>query len=127
MSAPLFRVDTSSSIPVYDQLRAQVVRLAVSGTLPAGSRLPTIRQLASDLGVAKGTIARAYELLEHERVIETRGRAGTFIAEQTAHRGTADIAEELRTAADAFAVIARQNGVSDTDAMDAVRRALRDL
>ena len=117
----------SSSIPVYDQLRAQVVRLAVSGTLPAGSRLPTIRQLASDLGVAKGTIARAYELLEHERVVETRGRAGTFIAEQTAQRGTADIAEELRTAADAFAVIARQNGISDTDAVDAVRRALRDL
>ena len=66
----LLRVDADLPLPVYEQIRVQVARLAVSGQTAAGTRLPTIRQLASDLGLSKGTVERAYELLEGDGVVE---------------------------------------------------------
>ena len=120
----LLRVDADLPLPVYEQIRVQVARLAVSGQTPAGTRLPTIRQLASDLGLSKGTVERAYELLEADGVVERRGRAGTFLRV----RPTGDAAEPnlaaLDEAADALAVIVRQLGVGDREAQDALARAL---
>lgn len=59
----ILEVDPADPTPVYEQLRAQIVQMVAAGTLTAGTRLPTIRQLATDLGIAKGTVARAYEAL----------------------------------------------------------------
>lgn len=112
-------VDPGVPLPVYEQIREQVVRLVASGTLGPGHRLPSIRQLASDLGLAKGTVARAYELLDAESVIETRGRSGSFVVESPAVSG-ADRTVALDAAAEALVVIARQVGVE----IDSVRRAL---
>ncbi|GAB2766653.1 GntR family transcriptional regulator [Nocardioides salsibiostraticola] len=72
-------VDTASSIPPYEQLRAQIASLVTSGTLPAGTRLAPVRQMAADLGLAPNTVARAYRELEADSVIETHGRRGTFV------------------------------------------------
>lgn len=121
----LLRVDPDLPLPAYEQIRVQVARLAVSGQTAAGTRLPTIRQLASDLGLSKGTVERAYELLEADGVVESRGRAGTFLRVRPAGRGSAvrDLAD-LHEAADALAVIVRQLGVDDTTAQDALARAL---
>jgi len=63
----------------YEQIRSQVVEDVASGALQPGERLPTVRRLASDLGLAINTVARAYRELEHAGVIETRGRAGSFV------------------------------------------------
>ncbi|MEI2777810.1 MAG: hypothetical protein V9G19_17970 [Tetrasphaera sp.] len=49
-------VDLGSPVPPYEQLRAQLATMITCGTLPAGHRLPPIRQLAADLGLATGTI-----------------------------------------------------------------------
>lgn len=62
---------------IYRQLRG----LIASGQLGAGERLPTVRQTASDLGVAPGTVARAYKLLEGEGLVVSRTAAGTRVAE----------------------------------------------
>ncbi|PRB61671.1 GntR family transcriptional regulator [Microbacterium sp. MYb45] len=62
---------------IYRQLRG----LIVSGQLGAGERLPTVRQTASDLGVAPGTAARAYKMLESEGLVISRTAAGTRVAE----------------------------------------------
>ena len=70
-------VDLDSPLPPYEQIRAQITTMAASGVLPPGSRLPAIRQLAADLGLATGTVARAYRELEAAGVIITRGRHGT--------------------------------------------------
>ncbi len=51
----IIAVDPDHPLPVYEQVREQVVRMVAAGTLQAGVRLPTIRQLAQDLGLAKGT------------------------------------------------------------------------
>jgi DNA-binding transcriptional regulator YhcF (GntR family) len=81
-------VDTASSIPPYEQLRAQIASMVVSGTLPSGTRLATVRQMAADLGLAPNTVARAYRELEADGVIDTHGRRGTFVRSTRAQHPT---------------------------------------
>ncbi|MDD4866767.1 MAG: GntR family transcriptional regulator [Mycobacterium sp.] len=75
-----FRVDVKGRKPLFDQLRTQVIDGVREGALPPGTRLPTVRELAGQLGVAVNTVARAYRELESAAIVETRGRFGTFIA-----------------------------------------------
>ena len=95
-------VDPRSPVPPYEQLRAQLLDAVVSGELAPGARLPTVRRLAEDLALAPGTVARAYRELEASRVIETRGRNGTFVsphgdpARQEAQRAAARYVEQMR-------------------------------
>ena len=72
--------ETSPALDIYRQFRG----LIVSGQLGAGERLPTVRQTASDLGVAPGTAAKAYKLLERDGLVVTRTAAGTRVAESAA-------------------------------------------
>jgi len=129
-SAPLPRgrpvilsVDLESALPPYDQIRAQVTAMAASGVLPPGTRLPTIRQLSADLGVAAGTVSRAYRELEAARVIITRGRHGTYIARPpmlTPH----ERATRLRLAAANYVEVARQLGASPQETILALQEAM---
>jgi GntR family transcriptional regulator len=122
----ILTVDPTRALPVYEQIREQITRMVAAGTLRSGTRLPTIRQLSNDLGLAKGTIERAYELLESDAVVQTRGRLGTFVQPMTV-TPKRDRIEALRAAADAVAIVARQLGATDDEAIDAVRHACRRL
>lgn len=117
----IIAVDPDHPLPVYEQVREQVARMVAAGTLKPGARLPTIRQLATDLGLAKGTVARAYELLESDAVIATRGRKGSFVLEME-QAGAREVREGLDAAAEALVVTARQLGADEDAALDAVRR-----
>lgn len=75
-------IDTASPVPVFEQLRAQVTTLVEEGALPAGTRLPSVRQLAEDLGIAPGTVARTYQRLEEAGVTTAHRRHGTRIADR---------------------------------------------
>ncbi|MBI9114001.1 GntR family transcriptional regulator [Sanguibacter suaedae] len=113
-------VDPASDVPPYEQVRTRVVDLVASQELRVGDRLPPIRALASALGVAAGTVARAYRELEAAGVVETRGRAGTVVA------GTAVTARaRLEQAARAFADQVRDTGLPEEELVDAVRTALQ--
>ena len=102
----ILEVDTSGPVPPYEQIRRQITELATSGQLPVGARLPPIRQLASDLGLAPGTVARAYRELEAEGVVISRVRHGTTIAAQ--RRPTAkQVSDRLAAAARAYAATVR--------------------
>ena len=89
-------VDPDAATPPYEQIRSQIAGQARSGELPTGLKLPTVRALAEQLGLAANTVARAYRELEAEGVVETHGRRGTLIAAtgDTAHRLTAAAATE---------------------------------
>lgn len=119
-------VDPGSAVPVYEQIREQVTLMVGAGTLLAETRLPTIRQLAADLGLSKGTVARAYEMLEADNVIATRGRRGSFVLELGAISPAAT-ADGLSEAAKTFAVRARQLGVDVNVALDAMQTAWSDI
>ena len=72
-------VDVKSPTPPYEQIRSQIAAYVQSGLLPDGARLPTMRALAADLGVATGTVARAYSELEAAGLIASRRRTGTVV------------------------------------------------
>jgi DNA-binding transcriptional regulator YhcF (GntR family) len=113
-------IDPASPVPPFEQLRAGLVDAVASGELAAGERLPTVRRLAEDLGVAPGTVARAYRELEASGIIETRGRNGTFVAFD------ADPArQQLQRAAAAFAAQVRDLRLDTDEALAAVTAALR--
>ncbi|WP_371482092.1 GntR family transcriptional regulator [Kitasatospora sp. NBC_00315] len=112
-------VDHDAATPPYEQIRTQIADRARSGDLPTGLKLPTVRALAEQLGLAANTVARAYRELEADGVVETHGRRGTLIAAtgDTAHRLTAAAATE-------YAERARRLGVTRADALAAVQTAL---
>lgn len=83
MSTPPIQQPTDEASPALDIYR-QFRGLIVSGHLGAGERLPTVRQTASDLGVAAGTAAKAFKLLERDGLVVTRTAAGTRVAESAA-------------------------------------------
>ncbi|MEU6984449.1 GntR family transcriptional regulator [Streptomyces sp. NPDC046324] len=113
-------VDTDSSTAPYEQLRAQIAERARSGAVPVGYKLPTVRGLAEELGLAANTVAKAYKSLEADGVIETRGRHGTFVA------AAGDAAARLAaTAAATYAGEARRLGLTHEAASAAVTDALR--
>jgi DNA-binding transcriptional regulator YhcF (GntR family) len=112
-------IDKTSTTPPFEQLRMQLLAAVQDGRLPAGTRLPTVRGLATELGLAVNTVAGSYRALEKDGVIETRGRAGSFVAE------TGDpTATQLQLAAHAFAERAAQLGVAPAAALKAARAAL---
>ena len=110
-------LDASSSVPPFEQLRAQVAARAASGELPAGTRLPTVRALAGELGLAVNTVAKAYRALEDDGVVTTEGRRGTFVAATTAGTGA-----DARAAAAAYVVQARRLGLTLPEAVHLVEQ-----
>jgi len=75
-------IDPASTIPRYDQLRRQLTFQIRSGSLRVGERLPTVRQLARDLGISKNTVVRAYSELEQHGLVVGAGRNGTIVTER---------------------------------------------
>lgn len=106
----MLTVDHESIEPPFEQLRRQIAAHAAAGTWPPGHRLPTVRALAADLGIAVNTAAKAYRALESDGVIETRGRNGTCIAPQ--HLADAAAVD----AASAYVRTARRQGLSRDEA-----------
>ncbi len=116
----ILEIDPSAAVPPYEQLRQQVTALVLGGALAPGARLPAIRQLASDLGLAGGTVARAYRELESDGVVTTHGRHGTVVAGPPRH---ATPPPELLDAARSYAAEASRSGATLDDALTAVRVA----
>lgn len=111
----MIRVDPSVPDPPYEQIRSQLASQVEDDELQPGDRLPTVRRLAADLGVAANTVARAYRELEQRGVIETRGRGGTFVTGNETER----VAKE---AAAAYVDRMRALGLSAHDALALVQR-----
>lgn len=112
-------VDPALPTPVYEQIREAIAAQRASGELTANHRLPTVRTLAAELGVAPNTVARAYRELEASGLIETRGRQGSFVT------GTEESREKVAAqAARDYASLARSLRLDDDQAVRLVRAAL---
>lgn len=118
------RVDTTSQVPPYEQIRAQLAALIVTGRLIESDRLPTVRQLATDLGLAPGTVARAYRELEAAELIRTRRGAGTRVAALPVGLLDHDPGQLVTLARD-FTSAARALGADTKTILTAVHEALK--
>ncbi|WP_449060732.1 GntR family transcriptional regulator [Planomonospora algeriensis] len=112
-------IDAGSPVPPFEQLRAQLARQIQDRTLAVGARLPTIRHLAADLGLAVNTVGRAYRELEEAGLIETRGRAGSFVS-AAGEEGR----ERARRAAADYAAVIASVGLDAAEALRIVQAAL---
>lgn len=110
-------LEADAGAPLFDQLRTQIIAGVRDGRLAAGTRLPTVRDLAGQLGLAVNTVARAYRELESAGVLETRGRFGTFVARVDPADAT------MATAAATYVSAAKSLGIGKEEAVRYVEAA----
>ncbi|WP_165248680.1 GntR family transcriptional regulator [Adlercreutzia sp. ZJ141] len=84
----ILRIDQTSCEPLYMQIRNQIVAAIARGELLAGDGLPSVRRLASDLGINLHTVNKAYAVLRDEGYLVMRGRSGAYVADE-AHAASA--------------------------------------
>jgi DNA-binding transcriptional regulator YhcF (GntR family) len=120
MTLQAVTVDVLDPTPPYEQLRRQLADLVGSGVLAAGDRLPPVRQLAADLGLAPGTVARTYRELEAAGYVRSRRGGGTRVAPHPPAAATPAVA--LEEAAAAYLERARVLGIGTDEALAVVQR-----
>ena len=124
-------INLRSPVPPFEQIRAQITSLITVGTLAPGTRLPTVRSLASDLGLAAGTVARAYKELELAGLTETRRRNGTVVAGTPAPPARPDApgrgaaTAEVIAAVDRYIAEGRSAGLDDAALLEILRARIR--
>jgi GntR family transcriptional regulator len=119
-------IDVNAESPVFTQLMEQIRSGVQGGDLKPGSALPAIRQLAADLQINPNTVAKAYALLERDGVIETRGRAGSFVHREGRRHARVNLAAQAVTVlTDAIARL-RDAGLTDSEIRNAFSGVMRD-
>jgi GntR family transcriptional regulator len=73
-------IDPESTVPLYQQLRDRIVEAVADGTLPAGTALASVRQVAGAFGINLATVAKGYDLLRQEGLVRTSRRSGSVVA-----------------------------------------------
>lgn len=121
---PELVLDATDPTPPYEQLRVQLAVLIRSGELTPNQRLPPLRQLANDLGLAVGTVGRTYRELERAGLVRSRRGGGTRVAESVPVMSEAERDRRIAEHAAGYAQAVGLLGVSPPRALDAVRRAL---
>ena len=112
-----FTVDPADSRPPYEQLRIQIASRIASGRMPPGTRLPTVRALAGELGLAVNTVAKTYRALETDGTVVTEGRRGTFVP-----LGQRQAAARRPTRPGEYVAVARRLGLGLSEATALVER-----
>ena len=112
-------VDPASPMPPFQQVRDQIADAIETATLAPAVRLPPVRQLACDLGLAVNTVARSYRELELAGLVETRGRHGTFVA-----TGPSPARKAAAREATKFVRAMRALGIGEEESLAIVRREI---
>lgn len=120
----LIAIDPEADQPVYRQIIDSLRRAAAEGRLAPGTALPSIRQLAADLGINPNTASKAYLLLEQEGLIHGRRRRGYFLAEEAAARASAGEKTRLQEAVRRLVREGRDLGLSQSDLLQALATEL---
>lgn len=121
------RIEPSDPTPPYEQLRRQLVALIEAGTLQEGARLPPVRQLAAELALATGTVARTYRELERTGLVHSRRGAGTTVATARPVLTDAVRRDRIRFLALQAARQSRLIGAEDNEIRNALDDALHQL
>lgn len=122
-------IDPASSDAIYLQIRSQIIAAIASGELEAGESLPSVRSLASDLGINLHTVNKAYAVLRDEGYLLMRGRSGAVVADRsiaTVRRRGQEQDERMAQGLYRLALAHRARGGSKEDFLDeATRQAFR--
>ena len=119
--SPTLRVDPKDAVPLWRQIELGVQRLVASGALAPGSVVPSVRELALELGVNPMTVSKAYQKLADAGVVEIRRGEGTFVPASPRALGRGERSRALREQAARFANVAVTLGVSEKEALEEIR------
>ena len=123
----LFHVNPSSGVPIYVQIETQVKNAIAAGALKRDQALPSVRKLASELGINPNTVARAYQELERNGVIATVQGGGTYVAENVPRFLKSEKLRRLQPYARQIAVEGIQLGLTEEEIMETVQEELERL
>jgi GntR family transcriptional regulator len=123
----LFHVNPSSGVPIYVQIETQVKNAVAAGALKRDQALPSVRKLASELGINPNTVARAYQELERAGVIATVQGGGTYVAENVPRFLKSEKFRRLLPYARQIAVEGIQLGLTEEEIMEMVQEELERL
>jgi GntR family transcriptional regulator len=120
----LFTVDTSSKVPIYEQIKKQIMELILVGVLKPHDQLPPMRQLALELGINFNTVKRAFGDLEADGVIYSFVGRGSFIAENAL--GSQKLKKNAEKALRAAISATRMTGISRERAHEIVNEIFQE-
>lgn len=121
------RIDDTSATVIYEQIIHQIKEAIATTRLQPGSRLPTVRELADDLGIAPGTVARAYSQLEEAGILVTDGARGTFVALPGRKAPATDQTSPIRDLLRPAIIAAYHLGATADDVRTALEQAMMDV
>jgi GntR family transcriptional regulator len=121
------KIQPADPVPVWKQIEEGVRRLVAGGQLGPGSLVPSVRDLAVELRVNPATVAKAYQGLVTEGLLQMRRGEGTFVADRLPARSGARAERAIRDAAGRFAAAALTAGLSAKEAHEALSEALAEL
>lgn len=125
MSAPLLVVETTNPLPAYEQIGSQIRLQIAAGRLTVGTRLPSVRQLSRDLGVATNTVVRAYTELEAAGWVVTSARRGVSVADRGTEVSEEDRRGEVRQAVTRLLLTVQHLGITVADLHAEIDRQCR--
>ncbi|RPJ65477.1 GntR family transcriptional regulator [Alteromonas sediminis] len=118
-------IDVESDTPIFTQLVDQIKQSVASKSLKPGMPLPSIRQLANQLGINPNTVSKAYKLLERDSVIIGKGYRGTFIHDQALEHCETDLNATALTVIAASITQLRELGLTDSEIRNAFTTAMK--
>lgn len=120
------QVNIDDPVPQFAQLIAQIKKAVQEGKLLPGDGLPSIRQLANDLGLNNKTVAKAYSLLERDSVIQTKGYRGTYVHANAKENAAFDLNAWVRNEISKSIKACRDAGATDSEIRIAFGDAMQD-
>ncbi|HEY6443126.1 MAG TPA: GntR family transcriptional regulator [Candidatus Acidoferrales bacterium] len=121
------RIELASAQPVYEQIVSGLRALLVSGEFESGEQLPTVRQLAIDLGVHHNTVAEAYRVLAEEGWLDLRRRRGAVVLDRRDPKATPEAKQDFRKHLEELIAKAITNGVPRSAIADRMVEMARKL
>lgn len=119
----IMKLDFASSIPIYQQVRDQIVQAIADGTVSSGDKLPTIRALAQETGINAMTVNKAYQLLKQEGYIITDRRNGAIVSCQT--QGRKKVPDKVKAELELLIAEAKINGISEREFLEVCQKLYR--
>lgn len=126
-SSRTLRIDLASAQPVYEQIVSGLRALLVSGEFRPGEQLPTVRQLAIDLGIHHNTVAEAYRVLAEEGWLDLRRRRGAMVLDRQDPKATPAAKQDFRKHLEELIAKAITNGVPRSAIADRMAEMARKL
>jgi GntR family transcriptional regulator len=119
---PVLRIDLASSVPAYRQIANALRAHLVAQRFHPGDQLPTVRELALDLGVHHNTVAEAYRILSDEGWLDLRRRRGVTVLERPRPRASAQAVALFRRRLEELTAEVRAHGVSEEELVAELRQ-----